>query len=216
MSLEFLRSSASPAETHAIGEALGRLVRPGDAVLLEGVLGAGKTGLVRGMAAGMGLDPGAVCSPTFVFVHEYRRRGGPGLVHVDAYRLGAEEFETLGLDSLLGGPNPAVLVVEWADRLPTGVPALAGAARVRLEPTGEDSRDLWFVLPEGWAARPGLENLRRRGPTRCPVTGLPVPADSPTYPFSSERARMADLYRWLSGSHVITREATQADLEQTE
>lgn len=213
MPLDFQRSSASPAETHLIGAALGRLAAPGDVILLDGSLGAGKTALVRGLASGMGLDPAQVCSPTFVIVHEYRAASGPSLLHLDAYRLGEEEFPTLGLDRLLGGDAPPVVVVEWPERLPRGVLG-HDPATVRLEPTGEQSRDLFFSLPDAWASRPGLEDLRRRRAARCPVTGRTVPPDSPTYPFADERARMADLYRWFSGAYAITRDLEQSDLEE--
>lgn len=214
MSLDFQRSSASPAETHLVGAALGRLVAPADVILLEGSLGAGKTALVRGLASGMGLDPAQVCSPTFVIVHEYRAADGPSLLHLDAYRLGEEEFPTLGLDRLLGGDLPPVVVVEWPERLPPGALGDAPAATIRLEPTAQESRDLFFSLPDSWATRPGLDELRRRRATRCPITGRTVPPDSPTYPFADERSKMADLYRWFSNAYAISRDLEQADLEE--
>ncbi|MCC6660327.1 MAG: tRNA (adenosine(37)-N6)-threonylcarbamoyltransferase complex ATPase subunit type 1 TsaE [Phycisphaerales bacterium] len=149
--IELVRESWSPEETHAIGAALGRLLRAGDVVLLEGDLGAGKTALTRGVAAGMGIGPGAVSSPTFVIVHEYAAgRGGVGLVHVDAYRLGVEDAATLGLDAV---PGDTAMVVEWPERMPHGVVDEAAAARVRLEVTGEQSRRLRLMLPEAWRQR---------------------------------------------------------------
>src|SRR5262245_47994123 len=103
MALTFTRKSGSEAETLLLGGALGSLLRGGDVVLLDGPLGAGKTTLVRAVAAGMGLDTGAVASPTFVVVHEY----GDRLVHVDAYRLGsAEDLDSLGWDRLISRHNP--------------------------------------------------------------------------------------------------------------
>ena len=201
-----------------IGRALGGLLRAGDVLLLDGPLGAGKTTLVRGIASGMGLETRAVASPTFVVVHEYRRPGGGGpvLVHADAYRLRSpEDLDSLGWDRLAAASTReggAAMVVEWAERLGQ---AFAGAARLRLEHVSETARELSFDVPDEWAARPGFEALRARGPTVCPITGRAVPPDSPTYPFADARARMADLNRWFTGSYTVSREATEADLGET-
>jgi tRNA threonylcarbamoyladenosine biosynthesis protein TsaE len=102
-----------------MGMRLGKLLRPGDLVCLVGDLGAGKTTLVQGLAAGWGsLDP--VSSPTFVLVNVYRRSGGQRLYHLDAYRLsGAAEAEDLDLDAML---ESGCLVIEWADRIVSALP----------------------------------------------------------------------------------------------
>lgn len=220
MALEFVRASGSEGETAAIGRLLGGMLRAGDVVLLEGPLGAGKTLLVRAIAAGLGLDTASASSPTYVIVHVYPSTGKnrPSLVHVDAYRLsGQDDFVTLGLEELLQAPDahgatPA-LVVEWADRLPPGSLPATQPARIRIEPTAESSRELWFTLPEDWAARPGVDELLQRRATTCPVTGRPVPPDSPTWPFADQRARSADLYRWLSESYSITGTSDPLDEE---
>lgn len=103
-----------PEDTVAFGAALGALLRPGDLVLLSGPLGAGKTVLARGIAAGLGVS-GRVSSPTFVIarVHQARPRGVP-LVHVDAYRLGGDlaQLDDLDLDTEL---EDAAVVVEWGE-----------------------------------------------------------------------------------------------------
>lgn len=115
--LEFF--SRSPEQTRRVGMRLGALLDRGDVISLEGDLGAGKTTLVQGMAAGWGsTDP--VSSPTFVLVNVYRRRDEQRLAHLDAYRLsGAAEAEELDLDSLIAdGP----LVVEWAPRIHEALP----------------------------------------------------------------------------------------------
>ncbi len=117
-SLEFISRSAE--QTRRVGIRLGTQLAPGDVVCLIGDLGAGKTTLVQGLAAGWGsLD--AVSSPTFVLVNVYRRLDGSRLFHLDAYRLsGAAEAEDLDLDNLLeSGP----LVIEWADRIQEVLPA---------------------------------------------------------------------------------------------
>jgi tRNA threonylcarbamoyladenosine biosynthesis protein TsaE len=88
---------------------------------LTGALGAGKTLFVRGLAEGLGVDPGLVASPTFVIAHELPIAAGRSLIHVDLYRVESEaELENAGLlDWLAPG---RVLVVEWADRLPHALP----------------------------------------------------------------------------------------------
>jgi len=104
----------SEAQTADIGRALAADLQPGAIVLVSGDLGAGKTAFVRGMAAGLGIDPHVVCSPTFTLVHEYRGGRVP-LQHVDLYRLETPEVEGLGLDELANGH--VITAVEWPDRL---------------------------------------------------------------------------------------------------
>ena len=105
------RFTSSEAETIAAGRDLGARLSPGDVVLLEGPLGAGKTAFVRGLAEGLGGDGEAVSSPTFTIVQEYR--GPIVLQHVDLYRLSPAEVDDLGLDDLM---EDSVLAVEWPDR----------------------------------------------------------------------------------------------------
>jgi tRNA threonylcarbamoyladenosine biosynthesis protein TsaE len=103
---------ARESDTVEFGRRLGAVLRAGDLVLLDGPLGAGKTVLVRGIAAGMGVS-GPIMSPTFVIarVHRTPSGEGPALVHVDAYRLGGlEEIDDLDLDTDL---TDAAVVVEW-------------------------------------------------------------------------------------------------------
>ena len=130
----------SEAETAAVGRALATVLVPGSVVLLWGDLGAGKTAFVRGLAAGLGIDPDAVSSPTFTLVQEYRGGRLP-LYHVDLYRLQAIEVADLGLDefALDGG----VLAIEWPDRLPEAFPS---PLIVRIEHSGDDTRRIY--LPE--------------------------------------------------------------------
>lgn len=122
----------SDAETEAVGAGLASRLGPGARVLLYGELGAGKTAFVRGLAAGLGIDPDEVSSPTFTLVQEYR--GRLSLFHVDLYRLAPGEVDDLGLDALAAD---GVLAIEWAERLPRPDP---GAIRVRLEHAGEEVR----------------------------------------------------------------------------
>jgi tRNA threonylcarbamoyladenosine biosynthesis protein TsaE len=109
------------AETQALGRALGRALAaaivPPLVIALRGNLGAGKTTLVQGLAAGLGVRS-RVASPTFVLVNEYAGAGGIRLLHVDTYRLGSAPAEAagMGLEELLED-EAAVVAVEWADRV---------------------------------------------------------------------------------------------------
>ena len=99
------------AETLALGERIGMAVEPGDLILLSGQLGAGKTVLVRGIAAGMGIDPTLVRSPTFVLHHVYSA-GSRVLHHLDLYRLGpSADIRLLDIDEMR--ESGGVVVVEW-------------------------------------------------------------------------------------------------------
>ena len=106
--------------TLALGRKLAEGLRRGDCVALAGSLGAGKTVLVRGIAAGLGLrDPRLVSSPTFVLVHEYPAR--VRVYHLDLYRMAspAAELAELGLDEML---EEGVVLIEWADRAGGALP----------------------------------------------------------------------------------------------
>src|SRR3954451_23109004 len=89
------------AETHALGQRIGALLRAGDVVVLDGELGTGKTVLAKGIAVALGIDE-PVVSPTFKVVREYD--GPTPLVHVDVSRLDRlQELHDLGFDDLVGG-----------------------------------------------------------------------------------------------------------------
>ena len=102
-------------DTHALGRALGGVLRAGDLVVLTGGLGAGKTTLTQGLGDGLGVR-GPVTSPTFVIARVHPSLvGGPVLVHVDAYRLGGTlELDALDLDASV---EDGVTVVEWGHGL---------------------------------------------------------------------------------------------------
>lgn len=135
--------SNSPEATRAIGQALGAAIRVGDVVALVGPLGAGKTVLVKGIAAGAGVsDSRRVTSPTFVIVNEYE--GRLRLFHIDAYRLGGQrDLDALGADEFV---EQGAVIVEWAERVSGTLPA--DRLTVTIEPAGERARRL-HVLGEG-------------------------------------------------------------------
>jgi len=141
----------TPADTHALGIALGRRLRAGDLVILTGALGAGKTALTKGIAEGMGVT-GLVTSPTFVLarVHHPATPDGSTLVHVDAYRLGgAPELDDLDLDTDL---TAAAVVIEWGE----GIAEQLADDRLTVERTRLPDDRRTAVLTgtgAGWAER---------------------------------------------------------------
>lgn len=130
--------SDSVDQTLAIGFALGQSLTQGDVVTLSGDLGAGKTTLVRGLAAGWGaLD--AVTSPTFVLVNVYHRADGAALYHLDCYRLGsAADAAAIGLDDLLD--DAAALVLEWPEHVLEVLPV--DRLALTLHDAGQETRRL--------------------------------------------------------------------------
>ena len=107
----------SPEETIAVGRTLAELLAPPKLVLLQGDLGAGKTTLVKGIAAAFeAASEEDVTSPTFTLIHEYR---GPraNLYHIDLYRIDTQrELDTLAIDDLRG--EDSILLIEWGEKFP--------------------------------------------------------------------------------------------------
>src|SRR5438128_1565767 len=123
----------SEHETFALAARLARTLKPGSFVLLHGDLGAGKTVFVRGLASGLGADPNAVTSPTFVLIQEYT--APTPLIHADLYRLDSRAaVDDLGLEEL---GNGGVVAVEWAERMGREP---AGSVSVTIEDEGGDTR----------------------------------------------------------------------------
>lgn len=129
----------SEAGTLAIGERVSEMLLPAPKlIVLRGDLGAGKTTLVKGIAAALGAaEASEVTSPTFTLVHEY---AGPKvrLYHLDLYRLETErELLTLGLEEIAGLPD-ALVLVEWAEKFPSVVARADG--EIHIEHGGGDER----------------------------------------------------------------------------
>ncbi len=104
------------AETRQLGRQIGATLEPGARCLLVGAMGCGKTVFAQGIGEGLGFDPRQIQSPTFTLIHQHDR-DGVCLMHLDLYRLDAEDFDSLGLAEIM--ESPAVKVVEWAERLPS-------------------------------------------------------------------------------------------------
>ena len=103
----------STAETIALGRRLGELLEAGDVLVLTGDLGAGKTQLTKGIAAGMGVEDD-VCSPTFTIGMVYEGARMP-LYHYDLYRLDdAAQLDDTGIFDVLGDDGPCV--IEWGEQ----------------------------------------------------------------------------------------------------
>jgi tRNA threonylcarbamoyladenosine biosynthesis protein TsaE len=129
----------SPEETIAFGRSLAEALSPPKLVLLRGDLGAGKTTLVKGIAAGFeAANEDDVTSPTFTLIHEYR---GPraNLYHIDLYRVDtSRELETLGLDDLRS--ENSILLIEWGEKFPRF--ARERDLEIALERAGENGRKI--------------------------------------------------------------------------
>lgn len=135
--------STSVEATEAVGRELAASLAPDGALLLQGELGAGKTALVRGLAAGLGVAPGEVQSPTFTLLREHRGAAGR-LLHFDLYRLEPEEVAASGFEELLLGPG--VKAVEWPERLPFAVP---GARRLAIAREAGERRRIELTEASG-------------------------------------------------------------------
>lgn len=145
------KHSQTAEATEHIGEDLSRRLEPGDVILLEGDLAAGKTTLVRGLVRALGGDESDVSSPTFVLLQSYRcAYGGIDTVHhVDLYRLGEKvsDLREIGIEDVLSDPS-AVIAVEWPkDVLATWIPGDARVWRVAITTGDDDSRTIEIQPP---------------------------------------------------------------------
>ena len=124
----------SPAETEAIGAALGKILNPGTVIAYRGDLGAGKTAFTRGLAKGLGCAE-MVTSPTYTIVNEYLGGRIP-LFHFDMYRLrSSDDLFDIGWDDYLD--RGGVCAVEWSENVDD---AMEDAIYITIEKLGEDSR----------------------------------------------------------------------------
>ena len=169
--------SKNVSETLRIGKRIGTFLRSGDVVALIGELGTGKTHLIKGLAAGLGVKKTAyMASPSFTLINEY-----PGRIpfyHVDLYRLESEEeAQDAGVEELLQGEG--VTAIEWADKIPSLLPRerlwislrSVGEQARSIEITGKGVRYETLVKkcfpvtkearPQGGALKPYSKNQKR-------------------------------------------------------
>ncbi len=148
---------SSCRETEAFGSLIGQSLKGGEVLALIGDLGVGKTALVRGIVAGLGIPAASVTSPTFLLAHEYH--GRLPVVHLDLYRLQKpEEAELIGLSDYLTGN--VIAAIEWADRFPQLLPEdrldvrLSHRTRTTrkavVEARGSQARTLLTRLKKAW------------------------------------------------------------------
>ena len=146
-------SSHGEQETLALAARLARRLRGGEVICLEGPLGSGKTCFVRGLAAGLGLDASAVCSPSFVICRQYTDDAPLGLFHVDAFRLtGPQDLDAIGWDELLGATD-SVVAVEWPSRIEAALPE--HRIDIVMAHTGPHSRLITLTTPPTFPALQG-------------------------------------------------------------
>ena len=115
--LTFKTSSAE--ETIELGKKIGKLLKKGDIIAMQGTLAAGKTTITKGIAAALGITE-TITSPTFCLISEYE--GTMPLYHMDVYRLdGTEDFINLGTDDMLYGDG--VSIIEWSEKIMDELPS---------------------------------------------------------------------------------------------
>jgi len=132
----------SADETERAGYLLAEMLRGVAVLALYGGLGAGKTTLTRGLAAGLGCSLAAT-SPSYTLVNEYP--GPRPVCHFDMYRLsGCDALWEIGWEDYLA--SGALCIIEWSERVEDALPA--DCARLTLEVTGENSRRITLTLPE--------------------------------------------------------------------
>ena len=136
----------SHEQTVELGRELARQMRPPLLTLLVGNLGSGKTTLAKGIVSSLGSAPEEdVTSPSFTLIHEYGR-GSSRVFHVDLYRLESpREIDTLGLEDLFDEAEPAVVLVEWGEKLRQLLPGRRW--EIHLSDLGEDRRK---IVVEEW------------------------------------------------------------------
>src|ERR1044071_996745 len=133
--------SSSPEETFNYGYQIGERLDGGEILLLSGPLGAGKTILVKGICAALGIEEEDVTSPSFTLVNPYE--GRLRLYHVDLYRLdeGASAAHAVDLDEILTHEN-AVGIIEWAERMGRYPLPKENVWRISISGDGEEPRQI--------------------------------------------------------------------------
>lgn len=128
--------SCSPLETKSLGENLARDLKPGDIIALSGPLGAGKTTLIQGLAAGLKVKD-YITSPSFILINEYD--GRLPLYHIDLYRLeNLKQIEELGIDEYF--EKGGITIIEWAEKMKELLPPKT--KKINIEVIDENTRNI--------------------------------------------------------------------------
>lgn len=131
----------TPEETIELGKKIGRLLKKGDILAMQGTLAAGKTTITKGIALSLGVNEN-ITSPTFCLISEYE--GKMPLYHMDVYRLeGTDDFENLGTDDMLYGEG--VSIIEWSEKIMDALPKKT--IILKLEPQEDGSR---IITLQNW------------------------------------------------------------------
>lgn len=151
MSSTFLdRTLPDPDSTAALAARFALILKPGDVLLLEGHIGAGKTHFARNLVQSLQDVPEDVPSPTFTLIQSYETSKGE-VLHADLYRLsGPEELDELGLTDAL---EAAICLIEWPDRLGTDAPASALTLSFKFGTTLESRKLVVTGDPAIWGHR---------------------------------------------------------------
>lgn len=162
--MDYVFKSQSKEATLKLGRSLGNVLQGGDILCLAGDLGAGKTALAQGIAAGLGISA-VVTSPTFTLIQEYAASSqgkSLRLVHMDLYRLQhPEEVEVIGVEDAF--QMDAICLIEWPEIAKDYLPE--DRLDILIQGSGEDTRVLTFQFQtEGWQKR--LEQVLSEYPQR--------------------------------------------------
>ncbi len=131
----------TPDETIDLGRKIGRLLKKGDILAMQGTLAAGKTTITKGIAESLGVTD-TITSPTFCLISEYE--GKMPLYHMDVYRLeGTDDFENLGTDDMLYGEG--ISIIEWSEKIMDALPKKT--IILKLEPQDDGSR---IITIQNW------------------------------------------------------------------
>jgi tRNA threonylcarbamoyladenosine biosynthesis protein TsaE len=130
---------STPEETHSLGKKISCLLEKSVVVALHGPLGAGKTCLTKGIAAGLGVKE-IVTSPSYTIVSEYEgflKGESVQIYHIDAYRLaGNDDFSAIGGEEIIFGDG--ISIIEWCERIPDFI--CNGVLRVDIQIMDDERR----------------------------------------------------------------------------
>lgn len=130
----------NPEETKVLGKQLAEEVGSGGIVCLYGDLGAGKTTFTQGLLESLGAK-GPYTSPTFVIMKEYKINDAARIYHVDAYRIGVDDLETIGWDEIVNN-SQNIVIIEWPENIEPAIPTKA--VRIHFQWLSENERKISY------------------------------------------------------------------------